>query len=145
VLPELKRLAERLAITDRVTFTGWLDEDACFEYLATADVGLDTNLQPEVSPVKGMEYLALGAPLVAFDLEETRAMAGDAAAYASPGDPLALACAVDQLLDDPERRAKMAAIGRRKVEESLAWDRQSEAYLQVYAHLLGPAREAVQG
>jgi glycosyltransferase involved in cell wall biosynthesis len=144
VLPELQRLAERLALTDWVTFTGWLEEDACFEYLATADIGLDSNLQPEVSPVKAMEYLAFGAPMVAFDLEETRATAGDAAVYVPPGDPLELARAIDQLLDDSARRAEMADRGRRHVEEDLAWDRQSEAYLRVYAHLLGPASPAVR-
>ena len=43
VLPELKALAERLAVTDWATFTGWLDEDAGFDYLGTADIGLDTT------------------------------------------------------------------------------------------------------
>jgi glycosyltransferase involved in cell wall biosynthesis len=141
-LPDLQRLTKDLAITDWVTFTGWLDEDGCFDYLATADVGLDTNLQPEVSPVKAMEYLAFGVPLVAFDLQETRATGKQAAAYVTPRDPLALARTISQLLDDPDRRAEMATIGRRRVEEYLCWNHQSEAYLRVYARLLesaGPA------
>ena len=46
--------------------------------LATADIGIDANLQEEVSPVKVMEYLAFGLPFVAFDLPQTRAMAGEA-------------------------------------------------------------------
>jgi glycosyltransferase involved in cell wall biosynthesis len=136
VLPELKQLAKELAITDWVTFTGWLDEDGCFTYLATADLALDSNLQPEVSPVKGMEYMAFGVPFVAFDLEETVVMAEDAALYVPGGDPLALARAVDELLCDDERRAEMSRVGRRRVEEQLAWDRQREAYLEVYARLL---------
>lgn len=142
VLPELQRLAEQLAVKDWVTFTGWLDEDACFDYLATADLALDSNLQPEVSPVKGMEYMAFGVPFVAFDLEETVAMADGAAVYLPQGDPLALARAVDELLDDPARRAEMSRIGRKRVEQHLAWDRQSEGYLGVYARLLGPTPSA---
>jgi glycosyltransferase involved in cell wall biosynthesis len=145
-LPELKQLAKELAITEWVTFTGWLDEDACFTYLATADLALDSNLQPEVSPVKGMEYMAFGVPFVAFDLEETVSMAEDAALYVPGGDPLALARAVDELLGDGERRAHMSRVGRARVEEQLAWDRQSEAYLDVYARLFSsapaPASEA---
>jgi glycosyltransferase involved in cell wall biosynthesis len=139
VLPELKQLAKELAITDWVTFTGWLDEDACFTYLATADLALDSNLQPEVSPVKGMEYMAFGVPFVAFDLEETVAMAEDAALYVPGGDPLALARVVDELLRDGERRAEMSGVGRARVEEHLAWDRQRESYLDVYARLFLPA------
>lgn len=138
VLPELKRLAEELTITNWVTFTGWLDEQACFDYLATADLGLDSNLQPEVSPVKGMEYMAFGVPFVAFDLEETVTMAERAAVYVPSGNPLALARATDELLDDASRRAEMSRIGRSRVEEHLAWDRQSESYLEVYARLLRP-------
>lgn len=140
MLPELRALAEQLGIADWVTFTGWLDEDACFAYLATADLAMDTNLQPEVSPVKGMEYMAFGVPFVAFDLQETRAMAEGAALYLPPGDPLALARAIAELLDDPTRRAEMSRIGRRRVEEQLAWDCQSMTYLSVYERLLGPAR-----
>jgi glycosyltransferase involved in cell wall biosynthesis len=145
MLGELQRLAVRLAVQDRVTFTGWLDESACFDYLATADVAIDTNLQPEVSPVKGMEYMAFGVPFVAFDLEETVAMAKDAAVYVPGDDPVALAGAVDDLLDDPARRAAMSRAGRRRVEEDLAWEHQSETYLRVFARLLGPARPAKDG
>jgi glycosyltransferase involved in cell wall biosynthesis len=89
-----------------------------------------------------MEYLAFGVPLVAFDLQETRATGKQAAAYVTPRDPLALARTISQLLDDPDRRAEMATIGRRRVEEYLCWNHQSEAYLRVYARLLesaGPA------
>ena len=59
---------------------------AFLDYLATADLALDSNLQPEVTPVTGLEYMAHGLPFVAFDLEETRAMAESAARYVPPGD-----------------------------------------------------------
>jgi glycosyltransferase involved in cell wall biosynthesis len=78
-------------------------------------------------------------PFVAFDLEETVAMAEDAALYVPSGDPLALARAVDELLCDGERRAEMSRVGRTRVEEQLAWDRQREAYLDVYARLFSSA------
>jgi glycosyltransferase involved in cell wall biosynthesis len=145
MLGELRRLAVRLAVQDRVTFTGWLDEDGCFDYLAAADVAIDTNLQPEVSPVKGMEYMAFGVPFVAFGLEETVAMAKDAAVYVPRGNPTALAGAINDLLDDPARRAAMARAGRRRVEEDLAWDHQSETYLRVFARLLGQPWTAADG
>jgi glycosyltransferase involved in cell wall biosynthesis len=136
-LPELRLLADRLGIADWVTFTGWLDEDACFDYLATADVAMDSNLQAEVSPVKGMEYMAFAVPFVAFDLEATRAMAERAAVYVPTGDTVALAAALDGLLGDPLRRQEMGRSGRERVESELAWDRQREAYLRVYEGLVG--------
>jgi glycosyltransferase involved in cell wall biosynthesis len=137
---QLRRLADRLAIADRVTFTRWLDEETCFDYLATADLALDSSLQAEVSPVKAMEYMAFGIPFVAFDLEETRAMAREAAAYVQPADTMALAATINELLDDPGRRQDMGLIGRRLIREELAWDRQEETYLRVFERLLRPAR-----
>jgi glycosyltransferase involved in cell wall biosynthesis len=53
-----------------------------------------------------------------------------------------LAQTIGQLLDDADRRAEMAAIGRKRVEEYLSWDRQREAYLRVYARLLETPRPA---
>jgi glycosyltransferase involved in cell wall biosynthesis len=85
-----------------------------------------------------MEYMAFGLPFVAFDLQETRSMAEGAAAYVEPGDPMALALAIARLLDDPVQRKAMGELGRRRVEETLAWDRQAERYLGVYERLLGP-------
>jgi glycosyltransferase involved in cell wall biosynthesis len=132
MLPELRGLAEDMGIADWVTFTGWLDEDGCFEYLATVDVAMDSNLQAEVSPVKGLEYMAFAVPFVAFDLEATRAMAEQGAVYVPAGDTAALAAALDGLLSDPVRRQEIGRQGRERVESELAWDRQSEAYLRVY-------------
>jgi glycosyltransferase involved in cell wall biosynthesis len=136
MLPELRALAETLEIADWVTFTGWLDEDGCFDYLATADVAMDSNMQAEVSPVKGLEYMAFAVPFVAFDLEATRAMAEGAADYVPPGDWAALAAALDALLGDPLRRQEMGRQARQRVESELAWDRQSEAYLRIYEGMM---------
>ena len=43
-----------------------------FDYLCTADIGLEPNLEGFVTPVKAMEYMAFGLPFVAFDVAETR-------------------------------------------------------------------------
>ena len=49
----------------------------------------------------------------------------------------AFAQAVSDLLDDPDRRARMGAAGRRRVEQVLAWPHQVGAYVGVYERLLG--------
>ncbi len=137
------RLAEELGVGEWISFPGWLSEDEAFTYLATADLGLEPNLEEIVSPVKGMEYMAFGLPFVAFDLVETRTLAGDAAVYARAGDVVGLARLIDELLADPERRADMGRAGRRLVEEHIAWDRQKATYVEVYRRLLG-ARPATR-
>ena len=137
--------AAELGVEDHVTFTGWLTFDRAFDYLATADIALQTNPRNERTDVstaiKTMEYMALGVPVVAFDLRETRASAGDAAMYAEPNDIEALAGLVDELLRDPDRRAAMGEHGRRRVRNGLAWDHQKTRYVSVFDRLLGGASD----
>ena len=61
---------------------------------------------------KVVEYMAMGRPFVSFDLVEARVSAGDAAVYVPANDEEAFAAAIDELLDDPERRRRMGEIGR---------------------------------
>lgn len=139
VLPEMRRLAGELGIADWVTFTGWLEQDACFAQLSAADLGLEPTTQ-DVATVKCLEYMAFGVPIVAFDLEENRLQADGAAVYVPTGDVPAFALAISQLLDDPTRRTEMGRLGLRHVEETHAWERQEEAFLGVYERLLTTTR-----
>ena len=81
---------------------------------------------------KTFEYMALGIPFVQFELDESRLLAGDAALYAKPNDPVALAENIVSLLDDPEKRARMGAIGRRRVENEIAWRYEAPKLLAAY-------------
>lgn len=131
-----EKLSRELGLQDWVTFTGFLKEDEAFQYLSTADLGIEPNLEEIISPVKVMEYMAFQLPFVAFDLKETRVLADGAAAYAKKGDIIDFARAMDELLDDPSRRAEMGRMGRRRVEDAIAWDHQKNAYLNVFRKLL---------
>jgi glycosyltransferase involved in cell wall biosynthesis len=135
-------LASALGVEEFVDFPGWLSESDVFRYLSTADLALEPNLEPTVSPVKGMEYMAFAVPFVAFDLPETRRLAGPAASYADPEDVVGFANLISELLDDPARRILMGRLGRQRIERRLAWDHQQKAYLAVYQHLLGIPRTA---
>lgn len=136
-LEEAKSLAGELDIRDWVDFPGFLPPDQVFRYLATADLGLDASLQSEVSPVKALEYMAFGLPLVSFDLPETRAISEGAAAYAPPGDVRAHAKAIDALLRSPGYRQELGQAGRARVTTELAWDHQATRYLGVIGKLCG--------
>jgi glycosyltransferase involved in cell wall biosynthesis len=130
------RLAAELGVSDWVSFPGFLPQEEVFDYLATADVGIDPGLDDTVAPVKAVEYMAFRLPFVAFDLREVSALAGGAARYAPPGDVGGFAELVADLLDDPVARARLGAVGRSRVETSLAWDHQAVPYLAVFDALL---------
>lgn len=128
-LGQLRQLASSLALDRSFWFTGWLPEEQVFRHLATADIGLDTTLQDEVSPVKAMEYMAFGLPVACFDLPETRRITADAAALVPPGDTAALAKQILALLDDPVGRRQLGDVGRARMWNELGWERQAAAYL----------------
>lgn len=79
--------------------------------------------------------MALGKPIVQFDLTEGRVSAGEASLYAKRNDPLDFADNILQLMEDPERRRKMGQIGKRRVEEELAWEYEIPKLLSAYEKL----------
>ena len=85
--------------------------------------------------------MAMERPIVAFDLVETRRTAGDAALYASPDDSDAFAACIDELLDDPEGRARLGKLGRSRVLDSLSWEHSSLQLIAAYTHALAPTHE----
>jgi glycosyltransferase involved in cell wall biosynthesis len=84
---------------------------------------------------KIMEYMALGKPVVQFDLTEGRFSAQEASLYAAKNDPVDMARKIVELLDDPERRARMGEFGRNRVVNELEWDYEAPKLLAAYADL----------
>jgi glycosyltransferase involved in cell wall biosynthesis len=82
--------------------------------------------------IKLFEYMAFELPIVLFDLKEGRRIAGPAALYASPNDPVDFASQVTRLLDSSELRRQLGACGRRRIEENLNWDAEKQTFLQAY-------------
>jgi glycosyltransferase involved in cell wall biosynthesis len=86
-----------------------------------------------------MDYMTFGKPIVAFDLPENRFTAGSAAHYVRPNDDLELARGILDLMADPERRARMGAAGRQRVESELAWANSVPPLLAAYRSVLPAA------
>ncbi|MEW6643446.1 MAG: glycosyltransferase family 4 protein [Pseudomonadota bacterium] len=138
-LDEMKRLAVTLGVQDYVTFTGRASDHDLFEMLNTADVCVNPDKADDMNDKstmnKIMEYMALGKPIVQFDLTEGKVSAKDASLYALRNDSRDMAAKILQLLDDPERRAVMGAFGRRRVENELSWAHEAPKLLAAYAAL----------
>jgi Mrp family chromosome partitioning ATPase/glycosyltransferase involved in cell wall biosynthesis/capsular polysaccharide biosynthesis protein len=131
-LADAQRLTDELGIRSWVSFPGWAEEEQVFEYLSTADLGLEPNLDDFVSPVKVLEYMAAGLPFVAFDSTQTRRLADGAAVLVPPRDIEAMAAQLDALLRDEPRRRELGGIGQTRVRKTLAWEHQRDNYLVVF-------------
>lgn len=84
-----------------------------------------------------MDYMALGKPIVAFDLPEHRITADSAALFVPANEVSELARGIAVLMDDPPRRAAMGASGRRRAKV-LCWPSSARALLECYAEMLAP-------
>jgi glycosyltransferase involved in cell wall biosynthesis len=136
MLEELREQVRREGLADDVTFTGRVPDEFVRRVLSTADVAISPDPANDFNEYctmnKTLEYMAVGVPVVAFDLEETRVSAADAAVYATPNDPAGLANLTMELLDDPERRARMGEIGRARVAGDLSWTNSARNLLAAY-------------
>jgi glycosyltransferase involved in cell wall biosynthesis len=138
---EVVALRDELGLGDHVEFTGRVPDETVRRVMSTADVGLSPDPKNPLNDVstmnKTMEYMAFELPVVAFDLQETRVSAGDAAVYVEPNDVEKYGRAIVELVDDEARRRWMGRFGRDRVERVLAWEHQQKAYLAVYDRLTG--------
>ena len=136
----IRRLAEDLGLTDHVRFPGRIPDDELIAYLSTADVCVNPDVANEMNDKstmnKIMEYMALGKPVVQFDLTEGRRSALKASLYARRNDPVDMAEKILELLKEPQKRQEMGTFGRRRVETELAWEYSERELLRAYRHLL---------
>jgi glycosyltransferase involved in cell wall biosynthesis len=139
-LDNLKLYATELGVADYVTFAGRQNYERVISAIAAADVCLcpdpKTPMTDRANLVKVTEYMCVGRPVVAFDLNEVRYSAGDAALYASANDELDFAGKIDSLLDDAGERQRRGQLGAQRVRDFLAWDHSKQALYAAYDRAL---------
>jgi glycosyltransferase involved in cell wall biosynthesis len=125
-----------LGLNGYVDFTGRIPDSDLLAYLSTADVCVNPDVANEMNDKstmnKIMEYMALGKPVVQFDLTEGRRSAMDASLYARRNDAVDLAEKVLELLGNPARMAAMGDFGRNRVHNELAWKYSEVELLKAY-------------
>ncbi len=140
-LSGMRELAVRLGVASYVTFTGRIPDAEMLPILSAADVCVNPDICNEMNDKSTMnkilEYMALGKPIVQYDLTEGRISAGEASLYARKNDPVDFAEKIAALLDDPERRARMGDFGRNRVVEALSWDHEVPHLLAAYKAVFG--------
>jgi glycosyltransferase involved in cell wall biosynthesis len=140
-LDEMKAYAAELGVADYVTFTGRVSDQALLDMLNTADVCVNPDVANEMNDKstmnKIMEYMALGKPIVQFDLVEGRFSAQQASLYARRNDEVDMAEKIVELLEDPERRRRMGAFGQNRVVNELEWKYEAPKLLAAYDALFG--------
>ncbi len=133
-LDAMIRYAQELNLAEFVDFTGFLRGQELIDTLGSIDIGVCPDpvdsYNDKCTMNKVMEYMALGKPLVQFELTEGRYSAQEAALYAK--DEQDFAEKILQLLDDPELRKAKGEYGRRRMENELDWRYEVPKLLSAY-------------
>lgn len=140
----LRQRAESIGVAKHVDFLGRVSDADLRSLLSNADVCVNSDEVNELNDLSTMnkilEYMALGRPIVQFDVTEGRYSAQDASRYAKPNDAGSFADEIQWVLEHPDDAERMGASGKRRFVEELSWERQAEALVNAYARLMDRSR-----
>jgi alpha-1,3-rhamnosyl/mannosyltransferase len=145
-LPAALRAAHPLVVTGRL---GWDSASTVAALQSLGDAAIRTGFVPDAElallyrcctlfayPSLGegfglpvLEAMAAGAPVLTSERSSLPEVGGDVAAYCDPTDVASIAAALEDLMRDPGRRARMAAAGPPRAAE-FSWDRTAATVLE---------------
>ena len=142
---DLQVLAAKLGLIDdgTVVFTGRVSDLDLRRYLSTADFAIAPDPKDPLNDLctmnKIIEYMAMGLPIVSFDLKESRFSAQEAAVYVPNNDEQAMGRAIVDLVNNPEQRHVMRQAARERITNGLSWEYSCGVLIDFYDELLAPA------
>ncbi len=132
---DLVRLARRLGVEDLVIFTGYSETPG--DYMKQADIVILPS-RSEGIPNVALEAMALCKPVVATRVGGTPEVIRHdrEGLLVAPGDPEALALAVERLLNDPAKAEMLARNGRERIRADFSPEKRVGCMLALYRELL---------
>jgi glycosyltransferase involved in cell wall biosynthesis len=127
-LARLERSVELVALGDSP-----VSQEEVADWLRKADVYVHPS-RADTFPSGVLEALACGTPVVASRVGGIpEQLTEETGVLVEPGDPAALAAAIDALLADPDRRARMGRAAAAGARERFGLDRMVADYLELYS------------
>lgn len=141
---ELQRRAHRLGVAGRVSFLGPVPRRRVAELLHESHAAVvpltaaDRNTVQGCCPLKLLEAMAAGCPVVASDLPVVRELAspGEHFVPVAPDDPAGLALGLWRVAGDHAAAMRLSQQARRHAAASLRWEQATEALVRVAEGLL---------
>ncbi len=137
---ELKKLSLQLGLDGKLIFAGAVSHDIIPQYIAAADVCVACFEENEVtackSPLKIVEYMAMGKAIVASRVGEVPLMLGGAGLLVPPGDVASLAQGIIRIIQDKTLKVDLEKQARRRSEDEYNWGVTAGHILAAYAKAL---------
>jgi glycosyltransferase involved in cell wall biosynthesis len=145
-LYRLKNLAARLNLDNRIEFHGFVNPNRVAEIAKDIDVmvicALDKGKRRYSAHTKLYEYMAMGKPVVAFDLPSIREEATDNEdiLLAKPDDPKSLAEKIGHVLENPDVARRLAENAHRLADE-FSWEKRAARLSDVFNMVYDKSRD----
>jgi glycosyltransferase involved in cell wall biosynthesis len=134
---QYKETAEKLGVSQQVTFTGKVLYGEAPRYLALGDIAVAPKLSATEGSGKILNYMAMALPTVAFSTAVSREFLGDGGIYAAEVSSAALATALNRALDlSPEERGRLGQYLRQRVMHHFSWQQAGEQIETIFYALL---------
>jgi glycosyltransferase involved in cell wall biosynthesis len=137
-----EKLIEKLSIGDSVRFVHGVSDEELVALMGSAEVACVPSLYEGFS-LPTAELMACATPLVVSNagaIPEVVGPDGHCADLVTPGDVGQLEAALAALLDDPARRKRYGAAGRRRVEELFSWRAVAQQVAAAYEDVIADHR-----
>ena len=138
---ELEKKSRLLGSYPNTQFYGYIsDESELCKLLSASDIAVCPDLPNGMNEISSMnkvsEYLAMGLPIVQFNLEENVKTAQGCTVIAYHNNSQSLAEAMIKLINDPILRKNLSFQSRRRFLQALTWEVQEAKLIESYRRLL---------
>jgi glycosyltransferase involved in cell wall biosynthesis len=132
---DIENMAVKAGIIERTCFPGRSSDVR--KLIGAVDVGVVASVGSETVCRIALEYMAMGVPVIAAGTNVVPELVPDGVAgiIVPPGDPDALADAMERLADSPETAAELGANGRALVERDYTLERFAMKTLEAYGSM----------
>jgi glycosyltransferase involved in cell wall biosynthesis len=123
VLPELKALAKKLQVLDKIIFTGSVPHREVYDFIGIMDICCMAASNWYGSPVKIFEYGLLEKPVIAPDVSPVRDVMDEECGMIVKPSEEDFSVALQKLLGDKALRDRLASNWHRRVMDEYTWQR----------------------
>jgi len=134
----LEKLSQRLGLTDRIDFMGWISEEEKRRMLCECRMFAIPSLH-EAYGMVAAEAMSYGKPVLASNTGGLPEVVGDAGILVPPQDEKALAEAINALDHDAEKRLTLGRAARERMR-AFSWDEVARRTAVLYSELVSVRR-----
>jgi glycosyltransferase involved in cell wall biosynthesis len=134
---EIARAIAEHDLVESVRLLGVYDEVG--ELLAAADVFVFSSLYEGFGGAV-VEAMALGVPVVAFDIPAVREVVADTGCLVPAGDAGAMAAAISKVIENPDVASELGTRGTARFERFFTIEMVADAMAQLYREVAGSGR-----